>query len=171
MSSGTAFGRHGISMSSAVIGKSPRQVRRVRNVLQTRSSRSPRFLPTRSSRSSRFLLIMSATRQEDIVTRPTGTSPTRDLVRALIGPRATSGHRRRDHKTETTNCGDNRRQAQQASRRSRRARQGTATKTSVRGSATRPTRPPSGSGRSRRSISSPRRRDSARAPSGDVTLP
>ena len=168
MSSGTAFGRHGISMSSAVIGKSPRQVRRVRNVLQTRSSRSPRFLPTRSSRSSRFLLIMSATRQEDIVTRPTGKEPTRDLVRALIGPRASSGHRRRDHKTQTNKL---RRQSSSSPASVPSGQIGTATKTSARGSATRSIRPPSGSGRSRQSISSPRRRDSARAPSGDVTLP
>ena len=169
MSSGTAFGRHGISMSSAVIGKSPRQVRRVRNVLQTRSSRSPRFLPTRSSRSSRFLLIMSAMRQENIVTRPTGKEPTCDLVRALIGgPRATSGHRRRDHKTETNKS---RRQSSSSPASVPSGQIGTATKTSARGSATRSIRPPSGSGRSRQSISSPRRRDSARAPSGDVTLP
>ena len=156
-SSGTAFGRNDNIMSSAVIKKSPRQVRHIINVLPTRSSRSPRFLP-----------IMSAARQEDIITRRTGTSPPRDLGHAPIGPKATSGHRLRDHKTEITNRGGIRRQAQQAARR---ARQGTATTTSVRGSATRPTRPPSGSGRSRRSISSPRCRDSARAQSGDVMLP
>ncbi len=93
----------------------------------------------------KILPIISAARQEDIAIRRMGTALSQDLERAPIGAKAISGHRRHEHNTKSISHGIICRQAPQASQRTRQSME---TTTRARGYVTRPTRPPSSSGRS-----------------------